>query len=106
MGTNNYSYDMERVIFRTQDIEIVKSLPNVFIHPEVKPDESGIYTIVGTKENYSKFHKAVIDSWAAKKAINELGMPDYNDRNAWDKVNNRVDELKKQFVPWYKESEV
>ena len=101
MGTNNYSEGMEAVIFRTQDVDKVKSLPNVYLHPSIKPDESGIYTIVGTEENYKKFYQSVVKSNAAKQAFNEIGQPNYDDREAWDKIHNRCMELEETFKPWY-----
>lgn len=102
-GSNNYSYDMEAIVFNHKDITVreVEKLPNVFLHPTVEPNSLEIFALLGTKEQFDKFYASAVATHCSKKAIDKFGMPDYSDRDAWNELNSYRKDLESEFVPWY-----
>jgi hypothetical protein len=103
-GKNNYSYNMEAIIFNPKDItpQEVSQLPNVFLHPEFEPNTLEIFALLGTKEQFTSFYEAVKRSCCTKAAISKFGMPRYEDRDTWSKINDYAEELESSFKAWYK----
>lgn len=102
-GNNNYSYGMEAIIFNPKDItwQQVAELPNVFLHPTVAPNELEIFALLGTNEQFKDFYKSAIDSHISKQAVSKFGIPDYDDRDAWNKLHKYEGLLHSEFVTWY-----
>lgn len=102
-GSNNYSCGMEAVTVEPtySNEEILAA--GLFLHPTVKPNQFEIFALRGTQQQYDKFMVEAKKSWAAKKAIDELSVPDYRDRESWDTLTARIEELEAQFKPWFAE---
>jgi len=102
---NNYTFGMEGLIFNTRDISVeeVKTLPNVYLHPTVKPIEDEIYALWGDSSQWNKFYRSAVESYCTRKAVDKYGMPEYDDRAAWKKLNKYTEELANNFIPWYDE---
>lgn len=102
-GSNNYSHGMIAVTIKPEfsKEEILEA--GLFLHPTVEPNSYETFGLQGTQEQFDKFYQSAVDSYCAKRAVRELGMPHYSDRKAWSKVNKRAKELSKNFIPWYDE---
>ena len=102
-GSNNYSHEMEAIIFNPKDItpEQVKSLPNVFLHPTCEPNSMEIFALLGTKEQFDSFYKSEKSSYCSKKAVDKFGLPKYDDRETWNKLHAYEKELESSFKAWY-----
>ena len=103
-GTNNYSCGMEAIIFDAKDIKIedVVKLPNVYLHPTHAANSLEIFAIRGTEEQYKKFYKDCKSCECTNIAVKERGgMPKIDDRDGWDELGRRIEELEAEFKPWY-----
>lgn len=107
LGTNNFSDGMNALLFNseTTTVEQVVKLPNVFLHPLVKPDTVDIFAVSGTKEQFEIFYKHCVESYAAKEAFAKFGIPENEDTETWSKVHAFCEEIINNFVPWYKAEE-
>lgn len=101
-GSNNYSCGMEAIIFNPQDttVEQVRILPGVFLHPTCEPNSLGIFALLGTKEQFDEFYLRCVKSEITKRVIGG-NIPDMSDIEAWKLLNEKIDILVKEFVPWY-----
>jgi hypothetical protein len=106
LGTNNYSSGMSAIVFdhKTTTVEQVTKLPNVFLHPLVKPDTLDIFAVYGTAEQFDVFYKHCVESYAAKEAFAKFGIPENEDAETWSKVHAFCEEIINNFVPWYEKS--
>lgn len=102
-GSNNYSHGMEAIIFdaRKTNVEEIKKLDNVFLHPTIKPNSMEIFAVLGTKEQFAKFYNSAKDSYCAKKAVDRFGLPKSDDRETWNKLHQYEEELNSNFKAWY-----
>ena len=107
LGSNNYSHGMEVIVFSptTTTIEQVKELPNVFLHPRIKPDAEDIFALLGTQEQFDEFFRSAKQSYCSKEAIRRCGgIPEEDDDNTWDKIHQLEEKLWDSFKPWYEKS--
>lgn len=103
-GANNYSCGMEAIIFNPKDIKIedVVKLPNVFLHPTHAANSLEIFAVMGTEEQYKKFYEYCKSCECTNIAVKERGgMPKIDDRDGWDELGKRIEELEAEFKPWY-----
>jgi hypothetical protein len=100
-GKNNYSCDMEAIVFNAQDVSVeeVSMLDNIYLHPICEPNSLEIFALRGTHDNFLKFYEGCIESEMTKQAVKELGYPKTSDE--WVIVGIRIDELVSSFKPWY-----
>lgn len=102
-GSNNYSYGMEAIVFNHKEVTVkeVEKLPNIFLHPICKPNSLEIFALLGTQEQFAKFYKSAVSSYAAKAAFDKYGMPENEDRGTWNLIHSYVEDVEADFVPWY-----
>lgn len=100
-GKNNYSCNMEAIIFNPKDISVqdVTMLEDIYLHPTCEPNSLEIFAIKGSNEDYLKFYKGCIESEMTKQAVKELGYPKNSDE--WVAISIRIDNLVLNFKPWY-----
>ena len=104
-GSNNYSFGMEAVVFNPANVTVkqIKEMDGVFLHPTCKPNRLEIFALLGTQEQFDEFYPSCVSSEMTKLYYNSLNhvLPEYEDREAWTKINEDIDALIESFVPWY-----
>ena len=106
-GANNYSCEMEAVVFNPKDItpEEVQKLHGFFLHPTQKPNQCEIFALKGRAVQFHVFMEEVRECYASKKAVTNLGgIPPNSDREAWNKLHELEEHYYMEFKPWYVQS--
>ena len=74
-GSNNYSHDMQAVVFNPKDIDKtnLESTGIFFIHPTLESNNLEIFALMGTKAQFDIFKPDAIESYCTKKACDKYG---------------------------------
>lgn len=99
-GENNFSYGMELVILKVDNLEEVLKSENYFLNPSAQWDykeEGQVFAVKGTAEQYASLYKSQKEAQIAKKMCEMFGYntidvnPDYYDGYRQCLVDNYKD---------------
>jgi hypothetical protein len=104
MGSNNYSNDMQLLVFNPKDITVeeVMKLENVFLSPLAKPNSLEIFAVYGTEAQYAQHKIAQFQAHVSREAVAMVGgIPANDDREKWDKLHELEEYLLAEIKCWY-----
>ena len=101
-GVNNYSCGLNPVTVKPTDHSIEEILSSgLFLNPFQEPNDLEVFCLSGTKEQFEEFVTDGKQTYATKKAVKEIGFPDYSDEKASKEFSSLRKKFLTEFKPWY-----